>query len=290
MTNRNRGPSRYLRASATRVLAVLLGLSTVPAGVRAQAELQGRVVSDSGRRPVVNAEVAVPRLQLRTLTDTLGRYRLPGIPSGEHMVVTRAVGFRPDSSATVFDGNETLVADVALKPPLPTLDAVNVRAAGGAVSRGLLAGYEERKARGIGHFLDGEIFDGQQRALGDLLGGTIPSLAIQRGKGARAWASSGRATTNAPCGLCRVAKADVLDKYDIASGAPLACYMDVYLDGTQVYSSASRNQMPLFNLNHLDARTIRAVEVYTSTAQIPSQYLRTGAGCGLLMIWTTSAR
>jgi len=263
----------------------------LPTTAYAQSELQGRVLADSGRRPVANAAVELPRLGLRALTDTLGRYRLTGIPPGEHVVLTRAVGFRPDSNTTAFERNETVVADIALEPPLTTLAAVKVHGAEvTTVLRGMMAGYEERKARGAGHFLDGAFFDRPQRGLGDLLSGNAPSMTIQRGKGSRAWASSGRATTNAKCGLCRVDKAEILDKYDIASGAPLACYMDVYLDGTQVYSSASAGQMPLFNLNSLDPRIIQAVEIYTSTAQIPPQYVRTGAGCGVMMIWTRSAR
>ena len=55
--------------------------------VLAQAELQGRVFADSTRRPVMNAEIAIPRLGLRTLSDSLGRYRLRELPRGEHVVI-----------------------------------------------------------------------------------------------------------------------------------------------------------------------------------------------------------
>ena len=256
-----------------------------------QAELQGRVLADGSRRPVANAEVAVPRLELRAVSDSLGRYRLSKLPPGEHLVVTRATGFRPDSSVTALDGDETLVNDVLLEVSVNALEEVRVVGASDPVMRGHMAGLEDRKAAGIGHFFDRRALESDQnRRLSDILTGKVPGVAIRTGNGGRAWATTGRANTNATCGLCRVSKADILDKYDIASGAPLACYMDVYLDGAVVYSSGSGKQTPLFNLNRLDPRNIEAIEIYTSTAQIPAQFIRTGGGCGVMVIWSRMSR
>jgi len=82
----------------------------------------------------------------------------------------------------------------------------------------------------------------------------------------------------------------MLDNVDIAAGAPLACYMDVYLDGARVYVSGSAGKMPLFNLNTVDPHNVRAVEVYTSVSQIPPKYVRMGNSCGVMLVWTRSAR
>jgi len=158
------------------------------------------------------------------------------------------------------------------------------------VPRGMMAGYDERKARGIGHFFEGDVFTAGERRLSDILVGKVPGMAIKRGNGSRAWASSGRATSNAKCGLCRVDRAEIVDKYDMAAGAPLACYMDLYLDGSMVYSSSSSRQMPLFNLNSIDPLNVKAIEIYTSTSQIPPQFVRMGAGCGVMIIWTRASR
>lgn len=270
----------------------------VPRVASAQGELQGRVLADGGRRTLANAEVSIPKLGLNARSDSSGRYRLQQVPRGDHLVVTRAVGFKPDSVIAEFDGDEALVRDLMLVPSVTSLEEVHVEGKSDPVIRGPWAAYEQRKARGIGHFLDGAVFEHEQRPLSDVLNAKVPGLTILRGAGNRAWAATGRATSNAKCALCRMSKGDLLDKYDLASGAPLACYADVYLDGAMVYSSASsmlgtdelRAQMPLFNLNRLAAQSIRAIEVYTSTSQIPSQYIRTGAGCGLVLIWTTATR
>ena len=273
----------YVRSTLALVLVV-------PRVASAQGELQGRVLADSGRRTLANAEVSIPKLGLNARSDSSGRYRLQQVPRGDHLVVTRAVGFKPDSVIAEFDGDEALVRDLTLMPSLRSLAEVRVEAKSEPVLRGQLAAYEDRKARGIGHFLNRELFENEQRRLSDVLNARVPGLTIQRGNGARAWASSGRATSNTKCALCKIDKAEVLDKYDIATGAPLACYMDVYLDGAMVYSSANASQMPLFNLNRLAPQSIQAIEVYASTSQIPSQFVRTGAGCGVMVIWTTNAR
>jgi hypothetical protein len=192
---------------------------------------------------------------------------------------------------TTFEPNEALVHDIVLQASVNELPTVAVSGKSEPLVRGQLAEYEDRKARGIGHFFDGDVLEKtREHRLGDVLTGRVPGITITRGKGSRAWATSGRATSPTICELCRVSKADILDKVDIASGAPLACYMDVYVDGAMLYSSASRGQMPLFNLNNIDPRNIRAVEVYASTSQIPPKYVRMGAGCGVMLIWTRAAR
>ncbi len=256
------------------------------ARVHAQAELQGRVFEDTTRRPVMNAEVAIPRLGLRTLSDSLGRYRLRAIPRGEHLVITRAVGFRPDSATTALDGDEALISDVRLKVQLNTLPTVAVREASAPVVRGRMAAYEERKAAGIGHFIDRELLaKDEHRKLSDILASNAPGVSIYRGGGSKSWAASGRTTSSSKCAMCRVTKQEMLDGMDIAAGAPLACYLDVYLDGTLIYDSSAR-ATPLFNVNSISAVEIQAIEVYSSASQVPAQYNKTSGGCGVMLIWT----
>jgi hypothetical protein len=269
------------------VLALLVGASEL-AG--AQAELQGRVFADSGRRPLANAEVAIARLDLRVSSDSLGRYRLQRIPRGEHVVVTRAVGFRPDTAVTAFDGDETLISDVMLKPPLTALPTVAVRETSSPVPRGKMAAYEDRKAMGVGHFIDRALLaKDDNRRVSEVLASNVPGLSIYRGGSSKAWAASGRTASSSKCAFCKVTRQEMLDGSDIAAGAPLACYLDVYLDGAQIYNSAARGT-PLFNLNSINASEIEAIEVYTGASQIPSQYNKASGGCGVMLIWTRVPR
>jgi hypothetical protein len=273
------------------VAAILLMLAGFAPRVRAQAGLQGHVLAESGRRPIVNAEVEVPDLRLRSVTDSLGRYRLENIPRGPHLIVTRAVGYRPDSSVTAFDGDEALVSDVLLEPRVTELATVPVRAETRPVSRGKMTGYDERKAIGAGHFIErDELTKEENHKLGDVLSSRVPGIAIYHGSETRAWAATGRVRKSAGCTLC-VAKPgeETLDPADKAAGAPAGCYLDVYLDGMQVYNSQMR-QMPLFNLNSLHAGDIEALEIYTGPSQIPPQYNRTAGMCGVMLIWLRDRR
>lgn len=72
---------------------------------------------------------------------------------------------------------------------------------------------------------------------------------------------------------------------DVAAGARPACFMDVYLNGALVFDSRTPGN-GLFDVNSVSPEHIAGIEVYTSTAQIPAKYDRTGGGCGVLLIWT----
>lgn len=269
-----------------RFLIIVTAL-TATTRLTAQAELQGRVLAEAGRRPIANATLAVQGLDIQAVTDSSGRFRLTKIPRGEHLVVTRAVGYRPDSTRTAFDGDETLVSDVVLTPAVNELPTVAVREkADTPVRRGKMAAFDERKALGIGHFIDSDALEkDEHQRLGDILASKVPGVTVHRGGGSRSWVASTRTTSSGKCAMCPVKKIDIMDRSDIAAGAPLACYLDVYLDGTAVYSSTVGG-MPLFNVGGIQASEIEGVEVYTGMGQIPSQYNKTSGGCGVMLIWT----
>lgn len=271
------------------VIAPLLVL--LAARGEAQAELQGHVLAASGRRPISNAEVVLPRLNLRAVTDSLGRYRIQNVPAGTHLVVTRAVGFRTDSTMTAFDGTEALVTEVMLEPRVTELPAVPVRATTPPVARGKMVGYDERKALGAGHFIEHDVLEKEENhKLGDVLSSRVPGLTIYQGSELKAWAATGRAKKSNGCTLCAARPGEeTMDPADKAAGAPPACYLDVYIDGVQVYNGQMR-QMPLFNLNSIPPGDIEAIEVYTGSSQIPAQYNKTAGMCGVMLVWLRDRR
>jgi hypothetical protein len=271
-------------------MVVVMSMLTAAGTVAAQAELQGRVFAEGGQRPLANALVYVSKLELRSLTDSLGRYRIEKIPPGEHLVVTRALGFRADSTMTAFDLNETIVNDVTLKIAVNELPSVAVTEASRPITRGKLVDYDRRKAAGIGHFLDRELFAKDEgRRLTEIIAANVPGVSVYRGTGSKAWLATTRKSSSAKCAFCKTTRNEMLDDFDIASGAPLACYVDVYLDGAMIYNASAR-KTPLFNLNSMSASEIEAIEVYSSAAQTPAQYNKTSGGCGVMLIWTRVGR
>jgi hypothetical protein len=66
-------------------------------------------------------------------------------------------------------------------------------------------------------------------------------------------------------------------------GAPVGCYVQIYLDNTMV--NYGRPTLP-YNLNSLYARQIEAIEFYESGATVPSKYSKPGSDCGVLVVHT----
>lgn len=262
--------------------------SLTPGVALAQGEINGRIVaSDSARRPVVGAEVSITRLRLSAMTDSSGRFRLKDVPQGEHRVVLRAIGFEAESSLIHVYHDEVV-----------SLDRVLTRSAGASVLPGRvvtaaapeapppakLTEFTERRKTGSGHFLDRSQMEKAEhgmRTTGDVLS-SVPGVLVRRGS-TKAWIASGRAISTG-CAFCATNVSQLLPS-DVAAGARPACFMDVYLDGAMVFDSR-RAPDGLFDINTITPDQIAGIEVYSSIAQVPVKYHRTGSLCGVVLIWT----
>jgi hypothetical protein len=268
--------------------ALALLVSWAPARLRAQGEIVGRVLADSGRAPVAAAQLSIARLSRSVSSDSTGRFRFVAMPRGEHLVTLRAFGFRPESALVEINADEVVLHDFTLVRQAQALPRTTVTAREQPFATGKLAGFHEREKMGIGHFIGrAELArDEGVRRTGDVLS-KVPGVVVQRG-GNRAWITSGRAVSGTGCAFCGSKggpPARGLNPADRAAGARSACFMDVYLDGVLVYQDANR-QEGLFDVNSIDLTQIEAIEVYSSAAQIPVQFNRTSGGCGVMIIWT----
>jgi len=262
--------------------------ASLPVLARAQATLVGRVLADSGRQPISGAQVSVARLRLTVVSDSAGRFRLGGLLPGDHFVVVRSLGFRADSALLEIEGDEVSSRDFVLKRQAVSLPAQRVTASGGQ-RMGKLAGFHDRQQMGIGHFIGRDVLERAEGRMltGDLLAAHVPNVSVKRAQ-SKAWIATGRAVNAmGGCAFCRPGScAQEFDRADCAAGASPACYMDVYLDGILVYDDTQRLRPPLFDVNSVPPTQIEAIEVYTSAAQVPAQFNRTSAGCGVMLIWT----
>ncbi|HEU5358726.1 MAG TPA: TonB-dependent receptor [Gemmatimonadales bacterium] len=77
--------------------AALLGCLAWPLAAQRPASLAGEVVAAADGAPLVDAEIQVADLVVRT--NDRGAFRLAAVPFGRHVVVVRRIGFRPDTSA-----------------------------------------------------------------------------------------------------------------------------------------------------------------------------------------------
>jgi hypothetical protein len=252
----------------------------------AQGEIAGRVmVADSGRAPVNGAEASIARLRLTVVSDSAGKFRLRNVPPGSHVVVLRAIGFRAESSTVTIDLDEVVSWDVTLTRATGTTALPErVVTAPGAAAPAKLVEFTERRKFGVGHFIDRDQLakaEGGMRQTGDVIS-LVPGVVVRRGSN-KSWVASGRAT-NVKCAFC-VFGVESLTLADRAAGARPACFMDVYIDGALVFDS-KHPEHGLFDINTVPPDHIAGIEVYSSAAQVPAKYNRTGGGCGVLLIWT----
>jgi hypothetical protein len=265
-----------------RTLAILL-LPVLTTPSWAQGEIDGRVVAaDSGRPPIQGVEASIAKIGRNVLSDSSGRFRLKDVPPGEHLVVLRAFGFKAESSKVFVNRDEVVSWDVVLTRTVGAVLPERVVEAAAARPPAKLVEFIERQRMGSGHFItrkDLEKAEGGMRLTGDVIS-TIPGVWARRG-GSKIWIASGR-TRSTGCAFCRT---QPLNRADSAAGARPACYMDVYVDGAQVYDSRSP-ETGLFDVNTVPPDNIAGIEIYTSAVQIPVKYNKTSGGCGVLLIWT----
>ena len=189
-------PRASWRATLARAGAVVLAAALValPCAARAQQEggvIAGRVITQTGSRPIIGAQVSVPDQGGRgAVTDASGRFRITGLTGSEVVVNVRMLGYQAISQ-TVRVGSTDLqlamseralelnrvvvtgtaggeqkrelgtsvaqvnVAEVTAKQVTPSVDALlNGRAAGVAIlpGTGMVGAGARVRIRGIGSF------------------------------------------------------------------------------------------------------------------------------------------
>ena len=260
-------------------------LASIGQVASAQGEISGRVLAaDSGRPPIVGAEVSVARARMRVLTDSSGRFRLKDLPVGEHLVVLRAIGFQAESSKVMVDRDESVSMEVVLNRATGTVLPERVVTAPGEKPPAKLVEFTERQKLGTGHFITRDQLaraEGGLRQTGDVIS-QIPGVRVRRGSN-KIWVASSRTTQSSKCAFCP-GRPEEISPLDWAAGARPACFMDVYVDGALAFDSR-HSENGLFDVNTIPPEHISGIEVYASAAQIPAKYNRTGNNCGVLLIW-----
>jgi len=209
------------------------------------ARLSGTVV-DSAGNGIPNAHVQVNGRDGFARTDSSGRFGL-STHFGTQAVNVRALGFSPRRLLVDVLQSPGLPVDVRLLRPPTTLRAMTIR------DRRSFAGFEMRRVRGAGVFIDEEAIQRRNPwVVGDLLM-FVPGVRVESDGafGKRFKTRFGRAS----------------------------CEPTVYVDGREM-PSKSRDLDA-----HVDVQRIRAIEVYAMPGEVPAEFLA-DARCGAVVIWT----
>ncbi len=261
-----------------RIFFACVVMHATTASAQSDASIAGRVVSKASTAPITGAELLLAPGNRRLLSDSAGRFRFDQVTPGNVTLIVRLIGFIPDSSYLEVRSNEDVDVVVELRQSAQPLDTVKVAGREQTLARGKLAGFYERKKFGIGRFIESDIFEKEQyRQLGDVITSRAAGTRLVRARlGSTVWIATARQAGTSTAGL---------DPTDRLKGAdPRACYPDVWLDGVNVYSYG--RGMPLFDVNLIGTNNVSAVEVYAGASQTPSQYAKTGAICGVVLVWT----
>lgn len=122
--------------------AFLSALSPAPAtgqGRPGGATITGQIVEAELRRPIHLATVTLEGTRLSAVTDSLGRYRLEGVPSGPAVLRVQRLGYADfRAHITVSTAGGVLVRDIALATSALEVEGITVTADPSGRARGEL--------------------------------------------------------------------------------------------------------------------------------------------------------
>lgn len=210
------------------------------------ARLTGRIIAADGT-PVAGARIHVIDTELSATTDTLGAFRIAGLPAGTRAVEVTAIGFSPLRTSADLRPDRDATINVSVGPRIATLAGVDVVA---PTDRG---GFFKRRAAGNGYFLDGNTIE--QRGAQNVAQ-ALASAPTLRGNG------FDRNNPTRP----------------LISGRG-NCRPTAYMDG-------QRMQDGLTGIDDiLTVRRVGGIEVYADPSEAPAQFRGSGS-CAVILVWT----
>jgi hypothetical protein len=245
------------------VVFFAVAVSAVDLASQSVGTLRGTVTA-ADKIPVAQARVRVLGTDLATTTRVDGAFDVANVPAGKRELQVVMVGYTPGAMTIEIVAGDTLKVSLVLEP-LP-LETVTVTADENFFVG--MAGFAERKARGLGrYFTREEIKVMQPRQVTDVLR-RVPGMQIETVVGGL---SGGSPTARTGRNI---------------SSANSPCVMAYYLNGSPL-------QLPGdISINHfVAADDVAAMEVYTGSSQIPPEFNSSlhGARCGVVAIWTRSS-
>lgn len=244
-----------------RLPVLLLGLGAGTAALpipalaaqRAGALIAGRVIDQGSRAPIPRARVFLLGTPHNTDSDSTGRFAHDGLESGTYLLQIRAVGYAMSTWVINLGTGERVEQDFEMAQAAYGMDTVTVEGRPGFMERRMQA-FERRRKEGRGVFVtEEEIRRENATTVSDLL---------------RMAAGVQTVCNHAGC-VARMTRS--------ARGA---CRPDFVLDGFPASFSTTAN---------LPTIGIVGIEIYRSSSETPAEFLKAGATCGSIVIWTRSA-
>jgi hypothetical protein len=233
-------------------------------------------VAVSGTSAVFGAEVSLPRVGAKTVTDSAGRFRLASLACGRTELQIRKIGFTVyRDTVDLAAGQEvartyTLVSVAQLDTVRTTSDEIQYQ-----VPR--LQDFEARRKKNVGgHFIgEADLRKLDAVSMPSILRGRMPGLQFTFYRGIQA------ARGPRPGG----GQDDpLLNPADIRS--PRGCWLVVYLDGLLFFDGIPRPGSLPPDIGQFMAMNLSGIEYYSRASSLPLQFKTTHSNCGTLLFWT----
>jgi len=279
-------------SSPARVLGALLLIGST-AAAQERSTFAVRVADAQSGSPLRGAEVFFPKEKVVYLTDSLGQARIPEIPSGEHRVRVRTLGYMA-SDTTIRLGGDTVTVTFRLDRSAVPVAGVTVTAT--EVPRAL-KDFEQRRKQGLGKYLtEPELARDADREFTLVASTRFPGLSMQTDTDGRPHITS----TRSNCGSdAQRASADNRGVERIGGKPGMKDGLGSRgIDGEPQMTGSCSNTLPCLvriylddiELGEADAGIIRTwdlsgVEYYTSNT-VPPRYRLSGSACGVLLAWS----
>jgi len=256
-----------------------LGLLALTAGALSARQnavvVTGVVVDAASGSPIEDATI---RLNGREVgrTDQQGRFRIGTdlrVSDSPHRLAAARIGYAAGERVFSHD-DETLTVDVVIQlEPVPVeLEAINVRGEEVELTTARMSGFYRRRDNTPGYFFTREDIrrTGAQRVTEVVR--RVPGTVIY---------SADNTNTNPLDPNARAAAFEhptmiQFQRQGYARGAP--CQPLIFVNDMAVMDRNIDWMIP--------TQSIAGIEVYTSSAQVPAEYNKAGASCGVLVVWT----
>jgi hypothetical protein len=220
--------------------------------------------------PIEGAEVVDQVSKTSALTTKTGTVSLSFLPEGATLVRIRKVGFAAETMLVNIAPTDTLPVMVMLKAGAQELEkVVTTDSARRFISPGL-RGFQERMAKGGGYFIDSKELRKWDSgpitpALRNLPGVEIICIRTPGPRMGECYASNKRAP---------------------ATSANHDCPVDIYLDGAMYFQAVGASGQFGNDLTRLQTAQFAGVEYYSGMSRVPPEFNKSGARCGVLVLWT----
>ncbi|HEY5220359.1 MAG TPA: hypothetical protein VIJ16_11155 [Gemmatimonadaceae bacterium] len=206
----------------------------------------------------------------KMVTSPSGAVSLIFLPDGGSLIRLRKLGYDLQTMTVAISPADTEPITVVMAPTV-MLPTVVVKDSSQQYISPALRGFEQRKAAGLGHFIDeAEMRKDDNWTMANVLTSHFAGVQQSLSPTGQVYLVSTRKMCSGPALMSKCQ-------------APV-CYPNVYVDGARFLAPASANP------NRVDFSTINpsdfaAAEFY-SGADVPAEYSGTNADCGVLLLWT----